>query len=398
LSGKIRGKKMKLNRLLLLLGVSLLSACGGKNEKAPQAVKPPVAVETATAAAQKLAEGVEVTGSLDPKFCADVKTQIPGLVKQVYVTEWIRVAKGTPLARIDIAETEALVKRAEAALEAAKSGHAQAQVSLVRAEREQARALKLKESGLATQQSIDDSRTETDAAKARVESGRAQIRVAEEDLRQARARLAKGLVCSPIDGVVAMRGVNVGDLASDAAAGKPIFRIVDNRLLNLTVTVPSVDSAKIRAGQPLNFTVDALPDRTFTGKVMFVNPELSAADRSLQVIAEVRNVPELLKGGLFAKGRIVTGERDNVILIPRSAISGLDLTSGKGVIFKVFDGAAKRSEIRTGSVSGEMIEIVSGLEKGEQFVVRGGFNLRDGDKVTVASKESPAAPSGKGGN
>ncbi|HXC92833.1 MAG TPA: biotin/lipoyl-binding protein, partial [Geobacteraceae bacterium] len=199
---------MKLNRcFLLLLGLFLLPACGGKEEKAAQTVKPPVAVETAFAVPQKLAEGVDVTGSLDPKFWADVKTQIPGLVKQVYVTEWVRVAKGTPLARIDIAETEALVKRAEAALEAAKTGYAQAQVSLVRAEREQARALKLKESGLATQLSIDDSRTEMDAAKARVESARAQIRVAEEDFRQTKARLAKGLVSSPIDGIVAMREV-----------------------------------------------------------------------------------------------------------------------------------------------------------------------------------------------
>jgi len=387
---------MKLNRyFLLLLGLSLLPACGGKEEKAAQTVKPPVAVETAFAVPQKLAEGVDVTGSLDPKFWADVKTQIPGLVKQVYVTEWVRVAKGTPLARIDIAETEALVKRAEAALEASKAGYAQAQVSLVRAEREQARALKLKESGLATQLSIDDSRTETDAAKARVESARAQIRVAEEDFRQAKARLAKGLVSSPIDGIVAMREVNVGDLASDAAAGKPIFRIVDNRLLNLTVTVPSVDSARVKVGQPLNFTVDSLPGRTFTGKVMFVNPELSAADRSLKVIAEVRNTPELLKGGLFAKGRIVTGERSNVILVPRSAISGLDLASGKGIINTVSDGVAKRIEVGTGSASGEMIEVVSGLKAGEQYVVRGGFNLRDGDRVTVASKENPTA--GKGG-
>jgi len=387
---------MKLNRcFLLLLGLSLLPACGGKEEKAAQTVKPPVAVETAFAVPQKLAEGVDVTGSLDPKFWADVKTQIPGLVKQVYVTEWVRVAKGTPLARIDIAETEALVKRAEAALEAAKAGYAQAQVSLVRAEREQARALKLKESGLATQLSIDDSRTETDAAKARVESARAQIRVAEEDFRQTKARLAKGLVSSPIDGIVAMREVNVGDLASDAAAGKPIFRIVDNRLLNLTVTVPSVDSARVKVGQPLNFTVDSLPGRTFTGKVMFVNPELSAADRSLKVIAEVRNMPELLKGGLFAKGRIVTGERSNVILVPRSAISGLDLASGKGIINTVSDGVARRIEVGTGSASGETIEVVSGLKAGEQYVVRGGFNLRDGDRVTVASKENPTA--GKGG-
>lgn len=387
---------MKIIRIVLLLsGLLLLGACGGKKEQASPAVKPPVAVETAVATLQNLTEGVDVTGSLDPKFWADVKTQIPGLVKKVFVSEWVRVAKGTPLASIDVSETEALVKRAEAALEAAKAGQAEEQVSLVHAEREQARALKLKESGLATQQSIDDSRTGTEAAKARLAAAKARIRVAEEDLRQTKAKLAKGSVNSPLAGVVAMRDVNVGDLASDAAAGKPIFRIVDNRLLNLTVTVPSVDSAKIKVGQALDFTVDSLPRSTFTGRVMFVNPELSSSDRSLKVIAEVKNQPELLKSGLFAKGRIVTGERKNLILIPRSAISGLDLIAGKGIINTVAGGVAKRSEIRTGAASGELIEIVSGLKAGEQYVVRGGFNLKDGDRVVQADGTKTAVPAEK---
>lgn len=371
--------------LVLLLSAQFLFCACSQSSGPAETVKPPVAVETATAALQNLVEGVEVTGSLDPKFWADVKTQIPGLVKQVYVSEWVRVSKGTPLARIDVAETEALVKRAEAALEAAKAGQAQAQVAVSRAEREQARALKLKESGLATQQSIDDARTETDAAKARLDSAKAQIRVAEEDLRQARARLLKGQVNSPIDGVVAMRDLNVGDLASDAAAGKPIFRIVDNRLLNLTVTVPSVDSARIKAGQSLNFTVDSFPGKTFSGRVMFVNPELSSSDRSLKVIAEVKNVPELLKGGLFAKGQIVTGERKNLIMIPRSAIAGLDLATAKGAVNTISDGVAVRRELKTGAVSKDMVEIVSGLKTGEQYVIRGGFTLKDGDRVVVAT-------------
>lgn len=382
---------MKLIRIILpLMLLTVLTACGEKKGKTLSTVKPPVAVETAPAALQTLVEGVDVTGSLEPKFWADVKTQIPGLVKKVYVSEWVRVRKGAPLALIDIAETEALVKRAEAALEAARAGAAQAQVAMLRAEREQSRALKLKDAGLATQQSIDDARSETDAARAKGESAHAQIRVAEEDLRQTRARLAKGTILSPVDGVVAMRDVNVGDLASDAAAGKPVFRIVDNRLLNLTVTVPSVDSARIKVGQALNFSVDSIPGRVFNGRVMFVNPELSAADRSLKVIAEVKNIPELLKGGLFAKGRIVTGERKNIIMIPRSAIAGLDLAVGKGIINTVADNKARRKEVKTGSTNGDLIEIVAGLKEGEQYVVRGGFNLLEGDTVSVTKAAGPA--------
>lgn len=381
---------MKKMLLLLVLGMSALYAAGcsrsseAKKEGA-SARKPPVAVETAVAGAADLVEGVEVTGSLEPKFYADVKTQIPGLIKQVYVNEWVRVRKGTPLARIDVAEAEALVKRAEASIESAKANLAQTRVAATRAEREEARTLKLKEAGLATQQGVDDARSEAAAAAARVEAARAQIRVAEEELRQARARLAKGMVTSPLDGVVALREVNVGDLASDAAAARPIFRIVDNRLLNLTVTLSSADSARVKVAQPLEFAVDSLPGKTFTGRVMYINPELSAADRSLKVIAEVRNDGELLKGGLFAKGRIVTGKRGGVLQLPRGALSSWDTVAGKGSVFVIEGDTARERKVATGAAVGELVEIAQGLKAGEKYVARGGFNLKDGDKVAATN-------------
>jgi RND family efflux transporter MFP subunit len=370
---------------VLLAACCALSACGKKTESAVPAAKPPVAVEVSTAAASTVTDSIEVTGGLDPKFSVDIKTQIPGLVKQVFVTEWVRVKKGQPLARIDVSETEAMVKRAEAGVESAKANRALVSVAATRAERELARLLKLKESGLATQQAVDDSRSEAEAAQSRVAAAQAQIGAAEEDVRQTRARQTKGSVISPIDGVVALRDVNVGDLASDAAAGKPIFRIVDNRLLNLTVTVSSADSARIKVGQQVEFTVDAHPGRTFTGKIMFINPELSSSDRSLKVIAEVLNSPELLKGGLFAKGRIITGSRAEVLQIPRSAVDRFDPAARKGMLIVTNNGVARTREIATGTVNGSMIEIVSGLKKGEQYVVRGGFNIKDNDRVTVTA-------------
>jgi len=386
-------KRIVAKILALIIFIGMSACTKGDASKTPsQSVKPPVAVEASSAATDNLIDGIEVTGSLEPKFSVDIKTQIPGLIKQVFVTEWVRVRKGQALARIDVAETEAMVKRAVAGVESAKANRAQASVAANRAERELARMLKLKESGLATQQAVDDARSESEAAKTRVDAAQAHIGAAEEDVRQTRARQAKGAVISPIDGIVALRDVNVGDLASDAAAGKPIFRIVDNRLLNLTVTVSSTDSARIRVGQPVKFTVDAHPGRIFTGKVTYINPELNAADRSLKVIVEVQNVPEILKGGLFAKGFIVTGTRNDVLQIPRSAIDKFDLTARKGVLFVVDNGVARRREITTGSVNGERVEIVSGLKKGEQYVVRGGFQFKDGDRVSVTSLNSTKQP------
>lgn len=368
-----------------------ISACGKSDAKksGDQVSKPPVAVEVRSASLSPLSDGIEVTGSLEPKFSVDVKTQIPGLVRQVMVSEWVHVRKGQPLVRIDVAETEALVKRTEAGIASARATLVLAQAAANRSERELARLLKLKESGLATQQALDDARSETEAARARVGVAAAQINVSEEERRQAMALQAKGLVVAPIDGIVALRDVNVGDLASDAAAAKPIFRIVDNRLLNLTVTISSADSARIKVGQPLEFTVDSQPGHTFTGKVMYINPELSQADRSLKIIAEVRNIPESLKGGLFAKGRIVTGARSQVLQVPRSAVGAFDLQAKKGSLFVVENGVARAREVLSGAVNGDMIEISSGLKPGEQYVVRGGFNLKDGDKVAVAAAQRP---------
>ncbi|MDD2897283.1 MAG: efflux RND transporter periplasmic adaptor subunit [Desulfuromonadaceae bacterium] len=374
----------------LLLSVQMLVTIGacGKNDvknNPEQVSKPPISVETSAAAASRVVDGIEVTGSLEPKFSVDVKTQIPGLVKQVMVSEWVHVKKGQPLIRIDVAETEAQVKRAEAGIVSAKANLAQTQVAAHRADREFARIIKLQESGLATRQAVDDARSEAEAARARIGVAAAQINVSEEEFRQGLARKAKGLVVAPIDGIVALRDVNVGDLASDAAAGRPIFRIVDNSVLNLTVTVASADSARVKVGQPLEFSVDSLPGRIFTGKIKYINPELSPADRSLKVIAEVRNVPEILKGGLFAKGRIVAGIREHVLQVPRSAINGFDIQAKKGSIFVIENSLVHTRQIQSGTVSGDMIEIASGLKQGEQYVVRGGFNLKEGDKVAVTT-------------
>jgi multidrug efflux pump subunit AcrA (membrane-fusion protein) len=79
---------VKIAIAVLMVITGLLPGCSKKQEAV---VKPPVAVELATAATAELTEGIEVTGNLEPKFSADVKTQIPGLVKEVYVTQWVRV-------------------------------------------------------------------------------------------------------------------------------------------------------------------------------------------------------------------------------------------------------------------------------------------------------------------
>ncbi|MBM4313797.1 MAG: efflux RND transporter periplasmic adaptor subunit [Deltaproteobacteria bacterium] len=369
----------------------LITACsqGGDAAKqaTPEASRPPVAVETSVAATGLLTEGIDVTGSLAPKFEVDVKSEVAGLVREVYVTEWVRVGKGELLAKIDIREQEAFVKRTEAALESARSLELQSKVADNRARRELERMKKLKENGLATQQALDDALTEAEAAASRVEAAHSQVRAAQEDLNQVKTRLEKGRIVAPIEGVVSERRVNVGDLVGEAGANYPLFHIVDNRILNLTASVPSSAMASLRRGQPLEFTTDALPGRTFKGTVMFINPAVNEADRSVRVIAEVNNTAGELKGGLFTKGRIVTGKRDGVVLVPREALLGWDVAGRKARLFIVEAERAKTRDVRTGVAKEGGVEITEGLKPAETYIVRGAFNVREGDKLISARKQ-----------
>jgi len=343
--------------------------------------KPPVAVEASRAATADLTDGVGVVGSLAAKFQSDVKSEVGGSIAEVYVTEWVRVRKGAPLAKVDTREAEALRKRAEASVEMAKAGLLEAQAAANRAEREYERAQKLKESGLVTQQNLDDALTQREAAAARVAAAKAQIAAAEEDVRQAGTRISKAVIRAPFDGVVAERMVNVGEVVGEMQ--KVVFRVVDPRLLDLTVSVPSGEMAAIQVGQALDFSTDAIPGRTFTGRVRFLNPVVSEADRSLKVVAEVRNESDKLKGGMFVKGRIATGKRSGVLQVPRTALLTWDVAAKKGDVLVVDKDVARLRPVRTGSVSGDLVEIASGLAKGEAVVTRGGFNVKDGDRVSV---------------
>ncbi|MBA4394397.1 MAG: efflux RND transporter periplasmic adaptor subunit, partial [Desulfobacca sp.] len=188
---------------------------------------------------------------------------------------------------------------------------------------------------------------------------------------------------SPLDGVVSLRNVNVGDLVGEPGQSRFMFQIVDNRLLDLTVTVPSIEMGRLRLGQPLTFYADSFPGKTFSGRIKFINPAVNETDRSVKVIAEVPNTPEVLKAGLFVKGRIITGQRQAVIQIPKSALLSWDVGAKKGEVFVVAKDQALTKAIQTGSLSGDWVEVTAGLQKGDQVITRGGFNAKNGDRVKI---------------
>jgi len=363
-----------------LVGAALLAAsCSGSPaETAPAAAaaesgRPPVAVSVAPASRTDFQESVEIVGTLAPKFTADVQSEVTGTVTAVYVTEWVPVRKGDKLARLDTTETEA-------GIAALKAVEAQARVAESRAKREYERAQQLQKFGLITPQAFDDAKSAVEAAEAATAAAQAQTRTGE-------ARLAKSQLAAPIDGVVALRAVNVGDRVENMGGSGPLFRIVDNRLLDLTVSVPSSRLSSVRIGQVIVFTTDALPGRTFTGKVMFINPAIDAASRSAKIVVEVPNQDGQLKGGAFVKGRIVVANRPGVLQVPREALLNWNLEQQTADVFVARGDKAEKRVVKTGQSNGVTVEVVSGLEDGDPVVVRGGFSLQPGDRLVIAKCE-----------
>ena len=365
---------MRSVRLLAVGMASVLALAGCKGQpgaeaKAGTTSRPVVAVDVAVAALDSMVETVAVVGSLEPKRQAEVRSEVSGTVTAVPVTEWVPVRRGDVLARLDPRETDA-------SLAMAKAEVARAEANAARAARELERSVRLREAGLATQRALDDAHTEQEAAHAAAEAARAQ-------LAYAKSRADKAVLRAPIDGVVSYRGADVGDYVENMGA-PALFRVVDNRLLDLTVTVPAARSSRLAVGQPLAFTTEAVPGRTFRGAIAHINPTFDQTSRTLQVIAEVPNEDGALRGGLFVSGAVTTGVRQGVLRVPREALQAWDVAAGRADVYVVDQGVARRKAVQVGATVDGLVEITGGLEAGTSVVVRGAFNLRDGDSVRVA--------------
>jgi membrane fusion protein (multidrug efflux system) len=361
---------------LAALGYGCSGVGEGKTEAG--AGKPPVAVDVATVTPATLVQTVDVVGTLEPRFAADVRSEFTGVIEEVYVTQWVHVDKGTPLAKLDARDADAILRRAKAAT-------LQVEVAEQHAERELERAVKLKEHGLLTQQGLDDARSARDAAVAATQAAEAELTAAE-------TRAAKTVIRSPMAGTVALRAVSVGDRV-DSVGGGAMFRIVDTRLLDLTAVIPSARSAAVHVGQKLEFTVDAYPGKTFSGRVTHINPTADPVSRTVKVMVEVPNPAGELRGGTFVKGWIRTGERTGVLQIPRAALLSWDVERGSGEVFVAEGEIASRRQVRTGEATGDSVEVIDGLAAGERVVTRGGFLLKPGDRIVVANSQA-ANPQG----
>ncbi len=275
------------------------------------------------------------------KFVSDVS----GRVVKIYVGNGSRVSRGTPLLEVD---KELL----QADYEAAKSAYESMEKNVGRFAASQ-------EVGGVSDQQLESMETQLAAAKSRYEVSR--------------RRLADATVKAPISGVINMKYVELGSLIAPNA---PLFDIVDNSRLKVTCMLPDGKIEKIQKGQQVVLTPSGSSDREFTGKVSFIGVK---SDRGLNypVEIEIENGGDL-KAGEYMKARFISEEGTTGILVPRSAIVG-GLRSSIVYLFK--DGTAVAQDVTLGEMIGDRVEVLSGLEDGDEIIVSGIMNISDGTKV-----------------
>ncbi len=190
--------------------------------------------------------------------------------------------------------------------------------------------------------------------------------------------LENTILRSPITGVVTARNYDRGDMYGMAS---PIFTVQQIVPVKLLVGVSEADYTKVKKGDKVSLTVDALPGKSFSGSVRRIYPTIDPASHTFNVEVAVPNQNRELRPGMYAKVNLTFGQ-NNSIVVPDAAIVKLQ-GSGQRSVFVVEDGVAVSRPVSLGRHFDGKYEILSGLEEGEKVVVKGQSSLRAGAKVEV---------------
>ncbi|WP_299789627.1 efflux RND transporter periplasmic adaptor subunit [uncultured Shewanella sp.] len=333
---------------LPLLLAAVLSACGAE-EEVKEEEKYAVPVETTTVIQGDVSSFYSTTATLEAPQEANVVTRISGLIESIEVEEGDRVTKGQLLAVID-------AKRQK--FELARS---QAEVEIIEQELNRLKKMNNKEFFSAD-------------SMAKLEYN-LQAAIAKRDL--AALQVQESLVRSPIDGVIATRFVKAGNMAKEF---DELFYVVDQDELYGIVHLPEQQLQSLRLGQDAQIFANKHTDETVHAKVLRISPVVDAQSGTFKVTLSVPNQNATLKAGMFTRVELRYDTHNNVITVPYNAVVNQD---NEFALYVIDGDNATRRAVSLGYREADTVEIVDGLQPGEQIVIRGHQNLKDQSLVEV---------------
>ena len=399
---KRRKKAIIISTVILVIGIIIISNLRSQREKS-------INVTVEKVEKQDLESIISASGEVKPKKNVNISAQIPGRIIKIGVDEGQNVKAGDFLLKLDSTQYEANANHDRALIHTYNAALIKAEARLKKDESYYERQKKLWEEMLISREQLETAKAQYEISEADKESILYQIKQAEASLQSTLDHLSKTVYNSPIEGIITSLRIEEGEIALVGTMNNPgtvLMTIADLSVMEVEVEVDETDVIGVKIGQSSEVKVDAFPDQTIDGKVTEIGSsallKITASEESkdFKVIITLENPPEELKPGLSASADIITADKKEVLAVPISALvlrekedeekNKMKNEEPEEGVYIVEDSRVKFYPVKKGIMGEMMIEIVSGLEEGQEVVV-GPYSalrqLKDGLLIKTEEKE-----------
>lgn len=379
--GPVRG--ISIFTAAALAAIGLLAGCDGAPGRAAAATAPaatPVHVQEVGRA--DLTRELVYVADLQASASVAVYSTVADRIEEFPFEDGDEVRRGQRLAVVRSDGLDRGLAQVAAQLEGLEAQVDQAESEVRRAEELAAR-------GVITEQGYEQTVTAQRAAVASRDAARASFD-------QLALTVADAAVTAPIEGVIADRRLERGDMASPQV---PLCTVLDTDPIRIDLRLTEADVARVQVGHPVAVSLDALPGQDFAGEVVRILPYLDPATRTNTVQVHVPNPADpdsgerVLKPGMFGRATLTVDRRDQVVVAPADALmldsrllAAQDAGQTLRRIYVIDDqGNASSRTVELGLRDGDRVEILAGLDEGDALVTRGQHQLREGESVSVVA-------------
>jgi RND family efflux transporter MFP subunit len=369
----------------IVLGLALLM-CGCQNSDSEEKITPtgikvvePPTVKVVTVKRGDISVPLVATGTIFPEYESKIGPKISGTIEIVYVDEGDTVQKGQLLVQLDQKNLLIAVRQGQAAVRVAEAQLKEAEVKGENLKKEKERLANLLKKNVISQQKYDDIDTAYSMAVIGMEVIRAQILSSRENLAMAEQNLSDTVIIAPFSGLIVKRFINQGEFVSTMPPS-PLFLMMNIDKVKTEIGLPEIHIAHIHLGNPVDVAVDTYPDSIFKGTVSTINPMVDPVSRAFTVKVEIPNKDHRLKPGMFARVKIYLAIHKGALIVPFKSVMKRE---GMAVVF-VIEGTTVRLRTVTAGITNEReIEVIDGLQEGEEVVIEGHYGMADKTTVRV---------------
>lgn len=401
--------------LIFAIAVIVSFSVNGDQEEA-------VAVQTGKVDLQNIVETVSATGNIQPETQVKISADVAAKIINLAVNEGDWVEKDQLLVQLDREKFAAFVESAEANLRATEANANLVRENMIKTEKDYQRLKELFDKQLDSQANLDQSYAAYKVEKARYQSNLEQVDQARASLKQARDDLSKTTIYAPMDGTISQLNKEIGEIALGSQFQEDVIMVISNlNSMEALVDVDENDIVALQLGDSSTIEVDALPDMIFKGIVSEIasSAKVSAtgtADQKTEFEVKIRidNPGEKLRPGMTASADVITETRDEAMVVQIQCVTlrtmeQLDNNAEEDstkkqsytpdkdgfvqVVFVVDEGSVKAQQVQTGIQSETHIEVLEGLEEGQE-IVTGNYRaisqqLQNNTKIQVEGGGEP---------